>query len=46
MARNARKPLVRRLVVAALIGAAVAGGTAAAPHHVAHGVLPPVAAHR
>lgn len=45
MPRN-RKTVVHRLVVTALIGAAVAGGTMAAPHHVAHGVLPPVAGHR
>lgn len=44
--QNARKTVVRRLVVTALIGAAVAGGTAVAPHSAAHGVLPPVAAHR
>ena len=46
MSQNTRKTVMRRLIVASLIGAAVAGGTVAAPERAAHGVLPPVTGHR
>ncbi|MFL6056561.1 MAG: hypothetical protein ACJ72W_27245 [Actinoallomurus sp.] len=46
MPQNARRTMARRVLVAALVGAAVAGGTVAAPERVAHGVLPPVTGHR
>ncbi|GAA4625314.1 hypothetical protein GCM10023196_028980 [Actinoallomurus vinaceus] len=46
MSQNTRKTVMRRLVVVALVGAAVAGGTVAAPERASHGVLPPVTGHR
>ncbi|MEV0399020.1 hypothetical protein [Actinoallomurus sp. NPDC050550] len=46
MSQNTRKTVAHRLVVTALIGAAMAAGAVAAPDRATHGVLPPVAGHR